>query len=158
MPLSAAAFRPYRRISAETGLAVAIYVLAGPLVGFLTLMVMGGGAPRWVNLVEAYIFGVGPAALCAVLSVLAWRRLRHAALRLLAAPFIGAVCGVIGQVPAYLLVFGRQPAMHDDAFIQVFFGFSVIFSVVAALLCGALIEIARRFMGTVTRRFGAKAR
>lgn len=157
MPLSAAAFRPYRRISAETGLALAIYIVAGPLVGFLTLMVMGGGAPRWVNLVEAYIFGVGPAALCAVLSLLAWHRLRHAALRLLAAPFIGAFCGVVGQVPAYLLVFGGQPAMHDADFIQVFFGFSVIFSVVAALLCGALIEIARRCLGLVARRFGARA-
>jgi len=158
MPLSVTTFRPYPRISAETGLASAIYIVAGPLIGFLTLMVMGGGAPRWVNLVEAYIFGVGPAALCAVLSLLAWRRLPHAALRLLAAPFIGAFCGVVGQVPAYLLVFGRQPAMPDAEFIQVFFGFSVIFSVVAAVLCGALIEIARRCMGLVARRFGARAR
>jgi len=158
MPVSAAALRPFRLVKAETGLAMAIYVVIGPLIGFLTLVAMGGGAPRWVNLMEAYTFGVGPAALCAILSLLAWQRLRHAALRLLAAPFIGAFCGVVGQLPAFLLVFGWQPASRDADFIQVFFGFSVIFSIVAALLCGVMIEIARLYKSAIARRLGAPAR
>lgn len=157
MPVSAAVLRPYRRISGETGLAVAIYVVVGPMIGFLTLMLMGGGMPRWVSLMEAYMFGVGPAGLCAGLSLLAWNRLRHAALRLLAAPFIGAFCGIVGQVPAFLLFFGWQAAGGDAEFIKVFFGFSVIFSIVASLLCGVVIEIVSLSRGTIARRLGTGA-
>ena len=143
MPVPALVARPFLLPSPGSLLAFLVFVVPGPAIGYLAFMLYGDHV-EWISPGMAYIFGGGPAATCAVISLLAWHRLRRPLYRLLAAAPIGAFSGVVGMVPAYWLFFGRSGPTPDDTWLlQLLFGFSIVLSIIAALACTALIEAGR---------------
>ena len=141
--MSVLALRPIPLPSVGSLLAFLAFVVAGPAIGYLAFSLYGDHV-EWVTPVMAYIFGVGPAATCAVISLLAWRRLRRPLWRLLAAAPLGAFSGIVGMLPAYWLFFGQSGLRQEDIWlVQLLFGFSVVLSVIAALACTSIIELFR---------------
>lgn len=141
--MSVLALRPVPLPSVGSLLAFLAFVVPGPAIGYLAFTFYGNHV-EWITPVMAYVFGGGPAATCAVISLLAWRRLRRPLWRLLAAAPLGAFSGVVGMLPAYWLFFGQSGLRQEDIWlVQLLFGFSVALSVIAALACTSIIELFR---------------
>jgi hypothetical protein len=140
MPFPATALRSQALPALDTVLAFFIYVVVGPVAGLIAFSLYAGGLGPWLGLGSAYLFGLGPAATCAVLSLQAARRLRTPLHRLAVAPLIGALSGAVGLVPAYCLVFGVSFRPGEAWFLELVFGFSTVLSIFAAILCTAFIE------------------
>ena len=147
MPFPVAVLRWQVPLTALDGLAVFIYVVAGPLVGLLAFCIGFGSLGSASAILSAYLFGLGPAATCAGLSLLASRRLARPWHRLAAAPAVGIVSGLVGIVPFLVLMFGVTFRAEESWFLGLALGFSVGLSLVAATLCTAVIELVRYSRG-----------
>ena len=143
MPFPVSALRWQAPFTAADWLAVFIYVIVGPMIGLVAFRAAFGRLGDLTDVGPVYLIGGGPAAVCAVLSLLAARRWRAPWRRLLAAPAIGLVSGLVGIVPALVFIFGAAFRSGDLSFVWIAFGFSAALSLIASTLCTAIIESLR---------------